>query len=150
MNRLKMIKLLREKTNAPLMLISDALREMNDDHVAAEKLIHEKMGKRGDHVILSREAKHRTVIAYVHHDSSAGALVELRTETDFAAKNELVQRLGKEIAMTYAFTDAPGASWEDMKSIRDPNVTIADLIKDVAAAVGEAIMLEKAVRISNV
>lgn len=149
MSRIDDIRYLRDKTKASLKLVAAAMSEAGDDIAQAEEIINKELGKRGDTVIASRLPGHRIIISYVHHDSSAGALIELLTETDFAAKNEMVQRLGKDIAMTYAFTDAPAAQWDEMKSIRNPEFTIADLIKEASGVMGEAIKLDRVVRISN-
>lgn len=45
-----------------------------------------------------------TVVSYMHHDKRGGAMVEILTETDFAANSEIVHNFGKWVAMiAYGF-----------------------------------------------
>ena len=45
-----------------------------------------------------------TIVSYMHHDRRGGAMVEILTETDFAAHSEIVNQFGKWLAMiAYGF-----------------------------------------------
>lgn len=45
-----------------------------------------------------------TVVSYMHHDKRGGAMVEIITETDFAANSQIVADFGKWAAMiAYGF-----------------------------------------------
>lgn len=45
-----------------------------------------------------------TVASYMHHDKRGGAMVEIITETDFAANSQVVADFGKWVAMiAYGF-----------------------------------------------
>jgi translation elongation factor EF-Ts len=51
-----------------------------------------------------------TIVSYMHHDRRGGAMVEILTETDFAANSEIVHNFGKWLAMiVYGFNFS---SWE--------------------------------------
>jgi len=60
-----------------------------------------------------REAKEGVVISYVH-GGKLGVLVEINCETDFAARNETFQALGKDIAMQIAAAHPLYVSSEDI------------------------------------
>lgn len=51
-----------------------------------------------------------TVVSYMHHDKRGGALVEILTDTDFAANSEEVAAFGKWVAMMAYGFNFP--SWE--------------------------------------
>jgi len=45
-----------------------------------------------------------TVVSYIHHDKRGGAMVEIITQTDFAANSQEVNDFGKWVAMiAYGF-----------------------------------------------
>ena len=56
-----------------------------------------KAAKRGD-----KETKEGKVISYIHANGKIGVLLELNCETDFVAKNEAFDELGKEICLQIA------------------------------------------------
>lgn len=78
---------LRNRTGLPMMACKSALGETAGDVDAAEELLRKqlkgKMEKRTD-----RTAGEGRVAIAVSSDSSSGAIIELRTETDFTAKND--------------------------------------------------------------
>jgi translation elongation factor EF-Ts len=75
-----------------------------------------------------------TVVSYMHHDKRGGAMVEVFTETDFAANSEIVNAFGKYVAMiAYGFNLQ---SWEylleqDSKLKIGANQRLEDLKKEV-------------------
>ena len=72
-----------------------------------------------------------------------GSLVSLACETDFVARTDDFKNLAKEIAMQVAAMNPKNAE-ELMKQayIRDPKVTIEDLIKEQIAKLGENIQVK--------
>jgi elongation factor Ts len=133
------IKKLREATQAGVSDIRAALEETNGDFDKAKEILRkkgiEKAAKKS-----GREVKAGMVFSYVHHTGRLGALVALACETDFVAKTEGFQKLGKELALHIA-----ASSPEDVEAllkqeyVRDPAKTIADLIKETVGILGENI-----------
>ncbi len=101
-----LIKELRESTGAGLLDCKKALTENDGDFDKAVTFLREKgmakAAKRGD-----KETKEGRVISYIHSNGKIGVLIELNCETDFVAKNEAFEELGKEICLQIAATN-PG------------------------------------------
>lgn len=95
------IKHLREMTSAGMLDCKKTLEETDGDIEKAAELLR----KRG--IIkavkkMDREATEGGIFSYVHHNGKIGVLVHLACETDFVARNEVFQALGKNIAMHIA------------------------------------------------
>jgi elongation factor Ts len=95
------IKELRERTGAGLLECKKALAEKDGDMEKAIEFLREKglakAAKRGD-----RETKEGKVVSYIHGNAKIGVLLELNCETDFVAKNEAFDELGKELCLQIA------------------------------------------------
>lgn len=135
------IKALREETGAGIMDVRKALTASDGDMKAAKKWIAEKGLARAAEKA-ERETGAGAVFAYVHFNGKVGALVSLACETDFVAKTEDFQKLGREIAMQVASMNPKDT--EELLSqdyLRDSSVTIEKLIKGVSGKTGENIRL---------
>lgn len=92
---------LREMTGAGVMECKRALQDTQGDVDKAIEILREqgllKAAKKAE-----REAKEGRILTYVHHDGKTAVMVELNCETDFVARNELFQTLGRDIAMHVA------------------------------------------------
>lgn len=101
MSQMEQIKALREKTGAGIVDVKKALDEAGFDDVKAIEILRkrgqDKAMKKGD-----RETHEGSVIAYVHSNGRIGSLLKLYCETDFVARNEEFQELGRDIAMHVA------------------------------------------------
>jgi elongation factor Ts len=109
-----------------------------------------------------RVATQGLVDAYIHAGGRIGAMVEVNCETDFVARTDDFKQLTHDIAMQVAATapkyirasdvpadDADRASELALLSqpfIKEPGVTVEDLIKRYVAKVGEAIQVRRFVR----
>ena len=97
----KLIKQLREKTNAGYMDCKRALEEAGSDLAKAETILRTKgiasAGKKA-----SRVTKEGIVAAYIHLQGKVGVLVEVNCETDFVAKNENFRGFVKDITLHIA------------------------------------------------
>ncbi|NLY96029.1 MAG: translation elongation factor Ts, partial [Clostridiaceae bacterium] len=93
-----LVKELREITGAGMMDCKKALVESNGDMEKAKKILREK-GLAAAAKKAGRIASEGVVEAYIHGDGRIGVLVEINTETDFAAKNEEFRAFAKDIAM---------------------------------------------------
>ena len=133
------LKKLRELTKAGIADCREALEETSGDLKKAAELLRkrgiEKAAKKGD-----REVKAGMVFAYVHHTGRLGSMVALACETDFVAKTEDFQKLGKELALQAA-SGRPENAADLMKQeyVRDPAKTVGELVKEVIGKLGENI-----------
>lgn len=97
------IKRLRELTGVGMTDAKKALDEANGDFdqalAAMRKKGMTKAEKRGE-----QEARAGVIGSYLH-DGRIGVLVEVNSETDFVARNEMFAAIVKDIAMHIAATD---------------------------------------------
>jgi elongation factor Ts len=135
------IKALRELTGAGVMDAKKALEETKGDLEKAQTVIAQKGIIKAESKA-DRETKQGVVYAYIHHNFKSGPLGKLLCETDFVAQNEDFKTLAKELAMQVTSMD-PQSVKEFLKEeyIRDPKLTIEQLIKQTAGKVGENIQL---------
>lgn len=95
------VKELRERTGAGMMDCKKALQETNGDMEKAVEYLREK-GLAAAAKKAGRIAAEGIVTSYIHAGGRVGVLVEINCETDFVAKTEEFQQLGKDIAMQIA------------------------------------------------
>lgn len=95
------IQKLRKQTGAGLMDVKEALEEAKGDLEKAQDILRKKGAsiavKKGD-----RDAGNGLIFSYIHSGGRVGVLLKLNCETDFVAKTEQFQELGKDIAMHIA------------------------------------------------
>jgi len=133
------IKELREETGAGIMDVRKALTESEGDTKKAKEWLEKKGMKRAaEKAERSTEAGY--VFSYVHFNGKVGSLVKLACETDFVAKTEDFQNLGKEIAMQVASMKPENVD-ELLKQdyLKDTSKTIETLLKNVSGKTGENI-----------
>ena len=139
-----LIKKVREETGAGVMRVKQVLEQFDGDEAKALEVLKaeglEKVAKRED-----RTTGQGKVFSYSHHSNKIVSVVELFSETDFVAKNELFEQLGKDIALQVASMGEETIENQDF--IKDPSKKIKDLIKEVIAKTGETIRLGRVVRI---
>jgi elongation factor Ts len=99
----KMVKELRAKTNAGMMDCKKALQESKGDMDNAIKILREK-GLSSAAKRAHKAANDGQIFSYIHSNSKLGVIVELNCETDFVAKTEDFQTLGRNLAMQVAAT----------------------------------------------
>ena len=89
-------KELRDKTGISVMQCKKALEDAGGDMAKAIILLRKKgadvASKKSD-----REFHSGRVASYVHGTGTTGAMVEVSCETDFVAKTEDFQNLGKDL-----------------------------------------------------
>jgi elongation factor Ts len=97
----KMVKDLRDKTQAGMMDCKKALENTNGDMEKAIDLLRQKglavAAKRAN-----RATSEGVIATYIHAGGKLGVMVELGCETDFVAKNEDFREFAKDIAMHIA------------------------------------------------
>jgi elongation factor Ts len=138
----QMVKELRERTGAGMMDCKAALQETDGNIEQAVDLLRKKG--------LAKAAKKAGRIAAegligLAVEGTKGVLVEVNSETDFVARNDLFQGLVKMIA-NVALT--VGADMEKIKAAKVGPITIADAIADTIAKIGENMTLRRASQLS--
>src|SRR3954447_4125356 len=97
----KIVKELRDRTNAGMMDCKRALTEANGDLGKAEVILRTK-GIASASKKASRVTKEGIVASYIHLQGKVGVLVEVNCETDFVAKNENFRAFVKDITLHIA------------------------------------------------
>src|SRR5438034_1171372 len=128
----QMVKELRERTGVGMMDCKAALQETAGAIEQAVDLLR----KRG----LAKAAKKAGRIAAegligVAMEDSKGVVVEVNSETDFVARNDLFQGLVKMIANVAL---AVGPDVEKIKAAKVGDITLAEAIADTIAKIGES------------
>jgi elongation factor Ts len=137
-----MVKELRDQTGAGMMDCKAALSETGGNLEAAVDWLRKKG--------LSKAAKKAGRVAAeglvgVAIGATKGILVEVNSETDFVARNDLFQGLVKMVADVAL--DA-GASVDKILAAKAGSITIDEAIADTIAKVGENMSLRRAAELS--
>jgi elongation factor Ts len=127
---------LRQMTGAGMMDCKKALTEAEGDFEKAIEILRKK-GQKVSASRSDREAKEGSVFIKVSDDKKEAVLIALNCETDFVAKNEEFQNLGKLIAET-AFKNKP-ATKEALLSLKAGELTLNDKIVELVGKIGEKI-----------
>jgi len=100
------VKKLRDVTGAGMMDSKRALQEADGDLDKAQEILRTKglgdtKGRSG------RVANQGRIESYIHFNNTVGSLVELNSETDFAANTDDFKQLAKDMALHVASPSAP-------------------------------------------
>lgn len=140
---INLIKKLREETGVAIIRIREVLEEVGDDEKKAFEILKKeglaKAEKRTD-----RATGAGKIFVYQHHTGTVVGLVELLCETDFVAKTDQFEQVGKDIAMQVASMGVEDIENQDF--IKDPSKKIKDMIKELIAKTGENTQLGKVER----
>ena len=133
---------MRDITSAGVMDCKRALQESDDDLDKAVAIIHEKGLAKAE-----RKSERATGAGLLHsyiHNERVGVLLELRCETDFAARNPLFKELAHNLAMQIAaMNPADVKEFLAQNYVKDESLTIEALLKTTIAKIGENIRIEK-------
>ena len=156
-----MIKELREQTGAGIMDCRTALIGTDGDVEKAKELLKEKGLLRAEKKA-GRSTGSGLIECYVHTAGRIGAMVELNCETDFVARTDEFKELAHCIAMQVAALDPKFVAKEDIPEnvdiepgecclllqqyIKDPLMTVNDMIIETIAKVGENIRVSRFTR----
>jgi elongation factor Ts len=138
----QMVKELRETSGAGMMDCKAALVETKGDLPAAQDWLRKKG--------LSKAAKKSGRVAAegligVSVQGTKGVMVEVNSETDFVARNDLFQGLVKMIADV---AQTAGTDVEKIKQAKAGSISVADAIADTIAKIGENMTLRRAAAVS--
>lgn len=125
---------LRNMTGAGMMDCKKALTEADGDFEKAIEILRKK-GQKVSASRADRETKEGSVFVKVNDDKKEAVLIALNCETDFVAKNEEFQNLGKLIAET-AFAQKP-VTKEALLNLKAGNLTLSEKIVELVGKIGE-------------
>lgn len=157
------IRHLRELTGAGIMDCKQALEENGGDLVKAAETLRRK----GFAQAAKRSANATSqglVEAYIHTGGRVGALVELGCETDFVARTPEFRELAHNLAMQVAamapqYVDQSQVEEGDSRLaaqtvllhqpfIKDHSRTVAEMVQELAAKVGENVKVLRFTRLA--
>jgi elongation factor Ts len=95
------VKDLRERTGAGMMDCKRALEESGGDVDGAVLLLRER-GLAAAAKKAGREAREGLISSYIHTGGRVGVLIEVNCETDFVARNDIFQKLVRDLAIQVA------------------------------------------------
>ena len=138
------INKLRQMTGAGMMDCRKALTETNGDFEAAIDWLR-KQGQKVAAKRSDREAKEGVVIAKTTDDHKTGIVVCVSCETDFVSKNADFVAFAQSIADAAIGHNVK--SLEELMTAKAPHTTVAEMVNDKLAAIGEKIGVTKFERI---
>jgi elongation factor Ts len=138
----QMVKELRERSGAGMMDCKSALGETGGDMEKAVDLLRKK-GKAKADKKAGRIAAEGLIGAAL--SATKGVVVEVNSETDFVARNDLFQGLVKMIA-DIALSAGPDV--ESIKRAKAGTITVAEALADTIGKVGENMTLRRAAALS--
>ena len=139
-----MVKVLREKTDAPMMECKKALTEAAGDMERAEEILRVKLGNKASKAS-SRVAAEGTVTIHIAADNKLGAMVEVNCETDFVAKNDDFLALATKVAELVA-TQNP-ADVAALSALSINGVSVEETRKALVGKIGANVSIRRFVRV---
>ena len=139
----KDVKKLREMTNCGMMDCKKALTEADGDFDKAIEWLREK-GKAASVKKAGKVAAEG--VSYAAVVNGIGVIVEVNSQTDFVAKNELFVSFVRDIAVVIA--EQNPADVEALKACTYPGTdrTVADVLNDRILSIGENLQIRRFVR----
>ena len=134
------VKKLREMTNVGMMDCKAALAATDGDMDKAVDWLREKglakAAKKADRIAAEG-------VAYATVVNGVGVVIEVNSETDFAAKTDAFMDLVKNLATVVA-TDAP-ADVEALKACKYPNsnLTVTEIMQEKVMSIGENMQIRR-------
>src|SRR6478735_9233387 len=138
------INKLRQATGAGMMDCRKALTETNGDFEAAIDWLR-KQGQKVAAKRSDREAKEGVIIAKTAGDNKFGIIVCVSCETDFVSKNADFVAFAQSIADAAVKNSVK--TLDELNATKVDNSTVADLVNDKLASIGEKIGITKFERI---
>ena len=137
------VKKLREMTNCGMMDCKKALSEADGDFDKAIEWLREK-GKAASVKKAGKVAAEG--VSYAAVINGVGVVIEVNSQTDFVAKNEIFQNFVKDLATVVA--EQTPADVEALKACTYPGTdrTVADVTNDRILSIGENLQIRRFVR----
>jgi len=140
------IKNLRDKTGAGFLDCKKAL-EANDHNIENAIFFLRKKGLAKASKKSSREANEGAIGLY--SNKKITALIEINTETDFAAKNKVFLDFMDLIGSFVLEVNKVNITIEEFKNLSFNKMNISDYLTDTISKIGENIVLNKLIIITN-
>lgn len=148
MSNVDTIKELRELTGLSFKEINSALAAAGGDKAKAIARL-KQLGATVAEKKSTRRTGQGVVETYVHSNGRIGVLLVLLCETDFVAKNPEFKTLAHALAMHIAAMDPKDDSaLLAQPYIKDPSITVRELVQQAIAKLGENIKLRTFLRSS--
>jgi len=140
----KMVKELRDKTNAGMMDCKKALAECGADLEKAVDWLRQK-GLMTARKRAGRATREGLIVAGVSADQRRGAMLELNCETDFVAKNDAFQKLAADI-LALLLAEGPADVPALLARPLAAGGTVDEALKSLVGTIGENMNLRRFVR----
>ncbi|HUZ13494.1 MAG TPA: translation elongation factor Ts [Caulobacteraceae bacterium] len=138
------VKQLRDTTGAGMMDCKRALEETSGDFEAAQDLLRTKgLAKAAKKA--GRVAAEGLIAVALSDDLRVGAVIELNSETDFVARNELFRSAARTIAKVALRAGGDIAVVREART--DSGQTVGELVTGLVATVGENMEVRRAARL---
>lgn len=136
------LKKLREETSASVSDCRRALEESDGQFDKALQWLQKRAAEKAEKKA-NRETGEGIVEPYVHQNGKLGVLVQILCETDFVARTDEFKKLAHEVALQIAAMK-PNTVEELLKQefIKDPSMTIEELVKQTIGKLGENITIK--------
>lgn len=158
---IEMIKELREQCGAGIMECRNALLQVEGDIDKALQMLKER-GLLKAEKKAERTTAQGLIEAYTHTGGRIGAMIEVNCETDFVARTDEFKELAHNLAMQVVALSPQFITGEEIPEgadiepqaaclllqpyIRDPSMTVRDVIVETIAKVGENIKVSRFAR----
>lgn len=144
-----MIKELRELTGVGMSACKNALVETDGNIEEAIEFLR-KQGLANAAKKAGRIAAEGLSYAYITDDNSVGVVVEVNSETDFVAKNELFQNFVNSIAKQIAGSNASNVEeLMEEKYIENPEQTVKEALTEKISVIGENLNIRRFEKVVN-
>lgn len=148
MSDVQQVKKLRAETGISIAECRQALAESRGDFAAALNFL------RAAGAALAAKKSGRALAAgilgvYIHTNGLVGAMVALVCETDFVAKNRDFKTLADDLAMHVTAFEPP--TLEELLAqpfVRDPNLTVKDVVTAAVQKFGENVAVARFARLA--
>ncbi|SED84945.1 translation elongation factor Ts [Ruania alba] len=142
------IKTLRERTGAGMLDVKKALDEADGDLTKAQEVIRVK-GLKGVSKRESRSASDGLVAVKIVDDAQGqvGVLVEVNSETDFVAKNDVFVTLADQVVSTAL--ESGGTDVEQVLAAEVDGRALSSVVDDTAATLGEKVVVRRLARVNG-
>jgi elongation factor Ts len=134
----EVVKALREQTGQGMMECKKALQESGGDVELAKDLLRKK-GLMTAEKKASRATGEGLIGVHMNAEKTSAAMVEVRCETDFCARNDVFRAMVAKVAeLAAAGPDGPV----------EPTATMKQAVQDALTKIGENIVCARSVKIS--
>ena len=142
-----MVKELREMTGAGMMDCKKALGETNGDMDAAVEFLRKSGAAKAEKKASRIAAEGICRVAML--ENKKAVVVEVNSETDFVAKNEVFQEFVQSVADTALATGlAGGADGEDVETLLDKD-GLREVVVEKTAKIGEKLSVRRFIRVEG-